>query len=120
MSPIERDHAGEDGRHRHQVRVAVPDVRDLVREHGLELALGHRAQEAGRHADVARLRPQSGGERVRRGVVDDAKLRRHREPGADRHVLDEPAERAELVRATGCACVMPEIRLRERTIPKTP
>ena len=67
-------------------------------EHGLELALRHRAQEAGRDADVARRRSQAGGERVRRGVVDDADLRRHGQPGADRDVLDEPAQRPQLVR----------------------
>ena len=57
------------------------------------------AQQARRHADVARRRPEAGGERVRRVVVDDAHLRRHREPRADRHVLDEAAQRPQLVRA---------------------
>ena len=31
---------GEDRRHGHEVRVAVPHVRDLVAEHGLELRFG--------------------------------------------------------------------------------
>ncbi len=66
---------------------------------GLELALRHRAEESGRDADVARRRPQPGGERVRRGVVDDPQLGRDRQPGADRDVLDEPAEGPQLVRA---------------------
>ncbi len=65
---------------------------------GLELALGHRAEEARRDSDVARVRSQAGSERVRRDVVDDADLRRYGQPGADRDVLDEAAERTQLVR----------------------
>ena len=95
----EGDDSREHGRHRHEVRVAIPDVRDLVREHCLELALRHRPQQARRDADIARRRPQPGCERVRCGIVDDPQLGRDRQPGADGDVLDEPAEGAQLVRA---------------------
>ena len=57
------------------------------------------AQEAGRDSDVARLRAEPGGERVRRRVVDDPDLGRHRQPRGDRDVLDEAPQRPQLVRA---------------------
>ena len=77
----ECDHAREDRRHRHQVRVAVSDVRDLVRDDGLELALRHRAKQPRGDADVARRGAEARSECVRRVVVDEAELRRHGQSG---------------------------------------
>src|SRR5206468_4298516 len=88
---------GEDRGHRHQVRVPVAHVRDLVPEDGLELALGHRPEEPRGYAEVARLAPKAGRERVRGGIVDDSNVGRHRQAGGDRDVLDEAAERLEVV-----------------------
>ena len=72
---------------------------DLVRDDRFELALRHRAEEPRRHADVAGRRPEARGERVRRVVVDDAQLRRDRQPCSDGDVLDDAAQRAQLVLA---------------------
>ena len=88
----ERDHADEHGDERHQADVAVADVRDLVRDHALELALVHQVQQAGGDADVGLVRAAAGGERVRRRVVDDVDRRRLGEAGGDRDRLDHVEE----------------------------
>ncbi len=74
----EGDHADEHGGEAHQAHVAVADVRHLVREHPLELAARHRVEQPGRHGDVGVLDVPTGGEGVRRGVVDDVERRRDR------------------------------------------
>ena len=54
MIAEEGEDAREDDRDHHQLRVAVADVGELVREHGLELVVGQRVEQAARHRhDVA-------------------------------------------------------------------
>ena len=67
------------------------DVRDLVREHRLDLLVAHRLQQPRRHGDQRRILERAGGERVGRAVVDRDLGHRHAGLGgqpADR--FDEP------------------------------
>ena len=84
----ERDHADEHRGEAHQAHVAVADVRDLVREHALELATRHRVEQARRDGDVGVLGVASRRERVRGRVVDDVERRRRGQAGADRDRLE--------------------------------
>jgi hypothetical protein len=73
-----------DGRGQH---VAVLHVRQLVRQHPLELLLGHVLENAGRHGDDGVLGIPPGGERV--GLL----VRRHRDHGhGESGALTQPVD----------------------------
>ena len=86
----QRDRADQHRGDAHQLDVAVADVPDLVREHALQLPVVHQRKQPRRDGDVRVLRVAPGRERVRRAVVDQVEIRRLRQPGGDRDVLEQP------------------------------
>ena len=76
----------------HQLDVAVADVAHLVREHALQLPVVHQRQQPRRDRDVRVPRVAPGRERVRRAVVDQVEIRRLRQTGGDRDVLEQPVD----------------------------
>ncbi len=68
--------------------VVVLHVRELVRDHALELHPVHDLEQPGRDRERGVLRVAPGGERVRRGIVDDVELGL-REARGDAEALDE-------------------------------
>ena len=76
---------------RHHADVVVADVRHLVRDHALQLAVVELVEQAARGGDGGVLRVAAGREGVRRAVLDDVHLR-HRQAGADAEVLDDAIE----------------------------
>ena len=73
----ERDHAGDHHRDHQHAHVAVADMGQLVAEHGFDLCIVERVDQAARHRDGILLLVEAGGEGVERLVVGDAQ-RRHR------------------------------------------
>mmetsp|Transcript_19808 Transcript_19808/g.58948 ORF Transcript_19808/g.58948 Transcript_19808/m.58948 type:complete len:204 (+) Transcript_19808:674-1285(+) len=73
--------------------VVVLDVRDLVRDHGLELALVQRVHEAGRHGHDG-VRAAARRERVRLGGRDEEGRRRRPQARGGRGLLDGVAHAA--------------------------
>ena len=87
----EGEDAGEHDRDHHQLRVAVADVGELVRQHGLELVVAQRVEEAtGDRHHIAAL-AQAGGVGVEGGRIDDLQ-RRHRQPARDAQILQDVVE----------------------------
>ena len=86
----------EEARERHHEHVAVRDVRELVREHALDLARLEAAPEAGRDRDGRVLRAPAGRERVRDVGVDDRDPRL-RQVGERAEPLDHVVELRRLV-----------------------
>src|SRR5438093_378640 len=78
----------EDGDEDHDSNVAVPDVRQLVRDHALELRAIKLVEKAARHDDRRVLWVAAGRECIRRGVLDHVEPRRG-DAQADRERLDD-------------------------------
>ena len=101
------DRAGDAGGERGDQHVAVLDVRQLVRDHALELLLRHVLEDAGRDRDDRVVGVPPGGERV--GLL----VRRHRD---DRHrqsrplaePVDHPVELGRLLLGDDLRAVHPE------------
>ena len=73
---------------RHEARVLVPDVADLVADDALEFVAVQVHQQAGGHGDDGVLR-RADGEGVGRVGVDDVDARHLRQAGGDGHFLDD-------------------------------
>src|SRR5262249_40236237 len=85
------DRAGHGGYDGHDQRVAVAHVTDLLRQDRGELALIDDLEDPTRRGHDGVLRIATGGEGVRRGLVDDVDLR-HRYVRELRHLRDHAVE----------------------------
>ena len=93
LSSIDRRSEDDDGRLDRDV--AVPDVRELVREHALELGRRTGRHEAGADRERRARGAASRRERARQAVGDEIEPRLH-DPGARREPLDRRVEERRL------------------------
>ena len=111
----ERHGADENGDEDHDTDVAVANVRQLVRDHSLELGAVELVEKAARDRDRCVLRVPSGRERVWRGIFDQVDLRRRNaEPESQR--LDHVPEAQILVRAELARLALREDQLVPREV----
>ena len=75
------DRTGDGRGNRHDQRVVIFDMRQLVRDHAGDFLAAEMLQQTGGHGDGGILRIASGGERVRLRVVHQVNAR-HRQAGA--------------------------------------
>src|SRR5213594_1250805 len=85
------DRAGDRCDDGHHERVSVANVPELVRQHAGEFPFGHDVEDPARHRDDRVLRVAAGGERVRRGLIDDEDAWRRETRGLG-DAADDPVE----------------------------